>query len=963
MLVNISSQLLKFNQSETMAKVYPHQRFNTSKSTVLALAFNLWSALTMPVLAQCPTQIQIINVTPTAATCPSNGSLTINTGVGTGILYQITSGPQGYPTGAQNSETFSDLLPGEYTVKASCQANPATFANTTVTIADQYEDLVASSQVSGVCSSNGAGGVIMTTASSGRPPYQYAYFQGDPGIADNDPSILYGNANSYSSGVYGVFNVRVKDACGVFVTHQISIEKTYPNDLAINQAYPKYYDLNCTQVQNSVYIRFYLANGVGLESLPASGIDIDVYENNGTCETPVNGSLTMTVHLNPTDNPDILVPNRKNLIFVLRTPCGDQTTYCYEYDPALDSVDMNATIEAAGCEPASDGGINYGIWADVSELTVIPIHYELKNLGGTIIAQQTTSPTDRSNTSVYFSDLASGTYTVTATDACGKTISKTVTPPTGYPGVLTATPGTYVGCASINGRTTMNVRIEGVMANLAQATARIISPSASGVGKEGTNGGGGNYIWTDVIPGGTYTIEIDNQCGQTRTVVVTLPAGETQDQHIDATVRQLCGGIGDITISVNLKGNGSVDFDLLNEDGITVGSGTAPGGVFTNLVAGTYSAVAHVTGCGPYDFSKTNIQILPGGSLPVITKKLGIICEQPDGSPASSGKALLSFIGAQPLKVDYRLTSQTDIGYINLTNDSDGTETIDGLQAGTSYIVRVTDACGNSTPVQISIGALDALTSESSDKPCSGSSYTLSVPDMVDATYSWAKDGVYISSERAIYFPNYTTSDDGHYECTIVVGGCVTRIVSVNLTDCKLPVRLVNFVATAKENVNHLSWSTSEETNSSHFEVQRSLDAKTWSTIGLSPSKGEGAGIVTYEFEDRKPFTLLNYYRLKMVDRDSTFSYSRIVYVGETSFADVNIYPNPATTRVFVLRSIVKNLNSALVVGIDGSVVKKVGSSDLESGIDVRELPSGIYTLVLMLNDGSSLRQKVAVTR
>lgn len=945
-----------------MAKIYPSRRFTTPKLIAFILVLYFWcTRVILSANAQCPTAIQITDVTPTAATCPSNGSIVISTNGGSGILYQIIFGPQGYPTGAQNSNTFFDLLPGDYTVKASCQVDPAVSATSAVTIADEYNDVVASSEVSGVCTANTTGGVITTNASSGRPPYQYAYFQGDPGTADNDPAIVYGSVNSYSTGIYGVFNVRVKDACGVFVTHQISVEKTYPDDLRINQVYPRYYDLNCAQVETSTYVRFYLANGVDLESLPAAGIDVEIYENNGTCDAPVQGSLAGTVHFGPGDDADMLVPNQKNLILVLKTPCGDQTSYCYEFDPALNDIELMATIEAAGCEPGPDSGINYGIWAEVSELTVIPIHYELKNSSGIVIAEHTTSSTDRDNTSAHFGDLAAGSYTVTATDACGKTISEILSTPGGAPGVLTATSVTYIGCATINGRTTMDVLIEGVMANLSQATARIVAPSASGVGTEGNNIGGGYFRWTDVIPGGTYTIEIDNQCGQTTTVTVTLPEGEVQNQYINASVRQLCGGTGDITISVNLEGDGSVAFDLMNEEGIVVGSGTAPGGVFTNLPAGIYSAVAHVTGCGSYDFSTTNIQILPGGSLPVITKKLGIICEQSDGSPVSSGKALLSFIGAQPLKVDYRLTSQTDADYINITNDSDGTETIDGLEPGTSYIVRVTDACGNSTPVQISIGVLDALTTESTEGPCSESPYTLSVPDMVDATYAWTKDGVFISSERAIYFPNYSVSDDGFYECTVIVGGCVTRKVAVTLIDCKLPVTLVSFTATDAENVNRLSWTTTEEANSSHFEIQRSLDAKTWSRIGSTPSKGESTGIVNYGFEDRKPLALLNYYRLKMVDRDSTFSYSRIVRVGESGHTDVNVYPNPVTNRLFVPQAIRRNLRSAKIVGINGNAVREIRTSAVEPGIDVAAMPSGVYLFVFMLNDGSSLLQKVVI--
>ncbi|WP_254561107.1 T9SS type A sorting domain-containing protein [Dyadobacter diqingensis] len=899
------------------------------------------------------------------ATCPSNGGFTIHDNGGAGVVYQITSGPAGYPPGAQDSNTFADLLPGEYTVKVYYLAEPTNAATENITILDQYVDVTANSVVSKICTSATPGGTITTTASNGSPAYQYAYFQGDPGMADNDPAIVYGTSNIYVALTYGTYNVRVKDACGVFVTQQVSIEKSYPEGLCINQAYPKYYLLNCDQVKNDIYVRFYLANGVDLASLPDAGIDIDVYYNTGTCDAPVEGSFVKTVHFGPTsESPDMLVPNKSNLIFKLRTPCGDVCSYCYEYDPAQQDMDVAANIEAIDCPATPGGPINYGIYADVTELSVIPITYVLTNSSGVVVDTYTTSSTDRNNTSAYFNGLTSGTYTVTATDACGKTDFQVVTPEGGTPGVLTGVPSTYVGCATINDRTTMNVKITGVMANLAGAVAKIIAPSTSGVGTVGFNGGGGNYIWADVIPGGTYTIQVDNQCGQTATITVTLPMGNVQDQHINATVEQLCGGTGNVNIDLSLEGNGSVSFDLLDAANNIVGSGTAPGGSFINLPAGTYHAVAHVMGCGPYDFTKSDIVILPGGSLPVITKKLGVYCETGTSKLGANGKAILAFYGAQPLKVDFRLTSGTDADYVNLTNDSDGTETIDGLETETSYTIRVTDACGNSTVVQVSTGLLGAISTENTDSPCIEHPYTLSVPDMVDATYSWTKDGVFISGERVIDFPSYAAGDNGTYVCTIVVAGCVTRTATtiLNSANCTLPVTLVKFQTQKEGNAVLLNWSTTMETNADHFNIERSHDAKEWKYLGAKPAKGESNGLINYSFTDISPLPNLNYYRLKMIDKDGTYAYSRIQSIDFDGDAQFIFYPNPASKVLLIKGQLSDEIRELSITNLNGVTVYK--SNHLSpAGVSIENFPNGMYLIKAIKTDGTQITHKVVVNK
>ncbi|MDQ6482651.1 T9SS type A sorting domain-containing protein, partial [Dyadobacter sp. LHD-138] len=111
-----------------------------------------------------------------------------------------------------------------------------------------------------------------------------------------------------------------------------------------------------------------------------------------------------------------------------------------------------------------------------------------------------------------------------------------------------------------------------------------------------------------------------------------------------------------------------------------------------------------------------------------------------------------------------------------------------------------------------------------------------------------------------------------------------------------LPVTLVNFNAIKEGQTALLTWNTTAETNSERFDVERSLNGKDWNRIGSVDAKGESVNVNMqyYSFKDGSPASgTENLYRLKMVDRDNTFAYSRI----QSLIFDnqISVYPNPLT--------------------------------------------------------------------
>lgn len=189
---------------------------------------------------------------------------------------------------------------------------------------------------------------------------------------------------------------------------------------------------------------------------------------------------------------------------------------------------------------------------------------------------------------------------------------------------------------------------------------------------------------------------------------------------------------------------------------------------------------------------------------------------------------------------------------------------------------------------------------------------------------------------------------------TIPAGTTITQI-GIGSIEPPLPVTLVAFDVVPENQTALLSWSTSMETNSESFEVQQSVDARNWNAIGSVKSHGESNSPKAYSFVDKAPIAGKNYYRLKMIDTDGTFAYSRIrtAEFGEGALA---LWPNPAVDKITVRTGNAKSISRIQIISTAGIVVSEHSQpTGLESDqvLDVKNLTSGTYLVRLIQIDGS----------
>ena len=127
---------------------------------------------------------------------------------------------------------------------------------------------------------------------------------------------------------------------------------------------------------------------------------------------------------------------------------------------------------------------------------------------------------------------------------------------------------------------------------------------------------------------------------------------------------------------------------------------------------------------------------------------------------------------------------------------------------------------------------------------------------------------------------------------------------SIQLNGTALPIQLSNFTGKKVGEKNVLNWTTQVEQNSKGFAMERSADGVNFSKVSFVNSKANGGfstATLQYQYEDAKPFSGNNYYRLKQTDRDGSFTYSGVVLLkgNKPSVLQLSaVYPNPVRSQL-----------------------------------------------------------------
>jgi len=169
-----------------------------------------------------------------------------------------------------------------------------------------------------------------------------------------------------------------------------------------------------------------------------------------------------------------------------------------------------------------------------------------------------------------------------------------------------------------------------------------------------------------------------------------------------------------------------------------------------------------------------------------------------------------------------------------------------------------------------------------------------------------------------------------------------------------LPVELTDFRAKTVDNsIVELDWKTKSERENDFFTIERSPTGIEFEAIGTMDGAGNSSMDIDYKFKDVAPISGMSYYRLKQTDFDGTEKYSNIISVEiKSSFADLDIYPNPVKNNSFItFNSTIEGNVSVSIYDIAGSKVLDVKHSvekgDNKLELQTNRLPKGMYFIAL----------------
>lgn len=182
-----------------------------------------------------------------------------------------------------------------------------------------------------------------------------------------------------------------------------------------------------------------------------------------------------------------------------------------------------------------------------------------------------------------------------------------------------------------------------------------------------------------------------------------------------------------------------------------------------------------------------------------------------------------------------------------------------------------------------------------------------------------------------------------------VMVGSYNQVGILFTSNVSLPVEFLEFSGTPlKSNVVQLQWKTSNEINNYGYSIER-LENGNWKKLGFVTGQGNTSQSVSYEFVDKTPLQGTNYYRLKQIDLNNDFSYSKVISVNFKSHEkEVLIYPNPFTNS-FQIAIPERFLNSHLrVLDVQGKVRLQKSITSKESEVQFSKLENGVYFVELI---------------
>ena len=127
------------------------------------------------------------------------------------------------------------------------------------------------------------------------------------------------------------------------------------------------------------------------------------------------------------------------------------------------------------------------------------------------------------------------------------------------------------------------------------------------------------------------------------------------------------------------------------------------------------------------------------------------------------------------------------------------------------------------------------------------------------------------------------------------------NVPETGVTVQELPVTWGELSLKNSDRSNTVYWTTHSETNNQYFEVERSSDGLSWTTLGkVNSTNHTSVSTSMYQYDDNTPLSATSYYRVKQVDFDGRFAYSKLLTSRRAISYLKAVFPNPFTDNLTI---------------------------------------------------------------
>ncbi len=445
-----------------------------------------------------------------------------------------------------------------------------------------------------------------------------------------------------------------------------------------------------------------------------------------------------------------------------------------------------------------------------------------------------------------------------------------------------------------------------------------------------------DFTSSGTFTGNTYTAQLSNASG-----------GFSSPINIGTLVSNANSGTINITIPAGTPSGSGYLIRVVSSSPSVTGSNSSAFTITLTCVSGTVcpSLLAVViNGCDGSCNGEGNNEflVLSSGSysIPVTPANIQIIYS--GGSPTLQN--FTESFAPQP-SVITNLNSLAGCGTL-FVDVSSGT-----VPPNSTFFIMNQGSCFNSGSFSSYCGAGTIYVAFSTDASWAAGGYfgNNSTPRYFQTDFS----GVNASCGVTTYSYNYSGSFGFPSDGAAVMFNGTTPSYVVGNGNCVppniiLPIQLIDFYATKKDNHNEVTWKVTDEINIYSYLIEKSDDGVNFSLLEnttLDKGKVYGQSIKSYSVIDENPFNEITYYRLATKSNDGSIEYYKIISINEKSSDwNVNHYQLNENFVIEFKNSVPKNSTLSLF-DLSGKLLVDETIKDSQTKINTQYFSDGIYFL------------------